>query len=313
MTRHRVKLIVNPNADLGRAWQAAADLRPIVDLFGGADWSGTVYPTHASELAYQAACDGYELVIAAGGDGTVHEVVNGLMAAPIESRPYLGIVPLGSGNDFAHAVGMDKRPGEALRQIFTGQPRQVDAGRLVDDQGRIEYWNNTVGIGFDTTVTIRSRRFRMASGFLIYLLAVMQTIILDHESPLMQIQTDHEGWQEKTLMLVVCNGGREGGGFKVAPQAKVDDGVLLYVGIQQVSRPMMFRLLPEVMKGTHARFKQVRMGECRVLSLKSDRPLYIHTDGEIFSGFGMNVRQVSFEILPGALQVMTTSSSATFS
>jgi diacylglycerol kinase (ATP) len=308
MGKHRVKLIVNPNADLGRAWQAAADLRPIVDQFGGADWSGTVYPTHATELAYQAACDGYELVIAAGGDGTVHEVVNGLMAAPSESRPALGIIPLGSGNDFAYAVGMDKHPEKALRQVFTGQPHRIDAGRLTDDQGRIEYWNNTVGIGFDTTVTIRSRRFRMAKGFFIYLLAVMQTIILDHESPQMQIQTDHETWDEKTLMLVICNGGREGGGFKVAPQAKIDDGVLVYVGIQQVSRLMMFRLLPEVMNGSHARFKQVRMGDCQTLSLKSDRPLYIHTDGEIFSGFGMNVRQISLEILPGALSVITTDS-----
>lgn len=311
--KHRVKLIVNPNANLGRAWQAAADLRPIVDQHGGADWSGTVYPTHAIELAYQAACDGYEIVIAAGGDGTVHEVVNGLMAAPIETRPALGIVPLGSGNDFAFAVGMDRNPGVALRQIFTGQPHRFDAGCLSDDQGRVEYWNNTVGIGFDTQVTIRSRRFMMAKGFLIYLLAVIQTIILDHESPQMQIQTDHETWDEKTLMLVLCNGGREGGGFKIAPLAKVDDGKLTYVSIRQVSRLMMFRLLPEVMKGTHARFKQVRMGECKTLSLISSKPLNIHADGEIFSGFGMDVRQVSMEILPQALQIITTRSNSDFS
>ncbi len=306
MASHRVKLIVNPNADLGRAWQAAADLRPIVEEYGGADWSGTVFPTHATELAYQAAQEGYELVIAAGGDGTVHEVVNGLMRAAPESRPSLGVIPLGSGNDFAHAIGLDSRPENALRQVFNGQAHRVDIGRLVDGHNRIEYWDNTVGIGFDTTVTIRSRRFTWMRGFIIYLLAVVQTIILDHDSPQMQITTDRESWAQKTLMLVLCNGGREGGGFRIDPKARLDDGVFSYVSIDQVSRPMMFRLLPEVMKGTHARFRQVRTGQCLKLDVVSDRPLYIHTDGEIFSGFGMNVRQVSMEILPSALEVMVT-------
>ncbi len=81
MVSHRVKIIVNPNADLGRAWQTASDLRPIVDEFGGADWAGSVYPTHAIELAREAGEMGYDLVIAAGGDGTAHEVVNGLIAS----------------------------------------------------------------------------------------------------------------------------------------------------------------------------------------------------------------------------------------
>ncbi len=78
----KVKMILNPNADLGRAWRAAADLRPIVDRYGGADWAGTVYPGHASEIARQAALEGYQLVVAMGGDGTAHEVINGLMQVP---------------------------------------------------------------------------------------------------------------------------------------------------------------------------------------------------------------------------------------
>jgi diacylglycerol kinase (ATP) len=304
MPAHRVKLIVNPNADLGRAWQAASDLRPIVEEFGGADWSGTVYPTHATELAYQAAMDGYELLIAAGGDGTVHEVINGLMRAPQENRPHLGIVPLGSGNDFSNAVGMDHRPAIALRQLFTGSPKTLDIGRMTDDHGREEYWDNTVGIGFDATVTIRSRRFKMVRGFLIYLFAVVQTIILNHEAAKMQIKTDRESWEDDTLMLVACNGGREGGGFKVAPEALLDDAVFNYAAIGKVSRPMMFRLLPEVMNGTHGRFRQVRMGQFLNMDIVSDRPMYIHTDGEIFSGFGMDVRQIKMEILPAAIEIV---------
>ena len=304
MRQQKVKLIVNPNADLGRAWRWASDLRPVVEELGGADWTGTVYPTHAVELARQAAEQGYELVIAAGGDGTVHEVANGLMQVPRERRPRLGVVPLGSGNDFSHAIGMDPRPAYAVRQIFTGTPTRIDVGWLQDNLGRQEYWTNAVGIGFDTTVTIRSRRITLVRGFLVYLVAVVQTILLDHDAPRMQVQTDREAWDEEMLMLVVCNGSREGGGFHVAPQAKPDDSLFHYAAVRRVSRLMMFRLLPEVMKGTHGRFSQVRMGQLERLSLDADRPLYIHMDGEIFAGFGMDVRQLAIEILPGELEVM---------
>jgi diacylglycerol kinase (ATP) len=304
MPLHKTKFIVNPNADLGRAWHNAADLRPIVEEFGGADWAGTVYPTHAIELARQAALEGYELVIAGGGDGTAHEVVNGLMQMPADQRPGLGVVPLGSGNDFSHAIGMDARPAYALRQIFTGKSKRIDVGRLRDSLKREEYWVNAVGIGFDTTVTIRSRKITLVHGFLAYLTAVIQTILFNHEAPNIRVVTDLENWEQEMLLLVLCNGGREGGGFFVQPHAKPDDGIFHYAGIKKVSRPMMFRLLPEVMKGTHERFHQVRMGQFHHLELQADRPLYIHTDGEIFAGFGMDVRQLEADILPGEIEII---------
>jgi YegS/Rv2252/BmrU family lipid kinase len=304
MPKHTTKLILNPNADLGRAWRMAADLRPVVEEFGGADWSGTVYPTHAVELARQAADDGYELVVAVGGDGTAHEVVNGLMLVPEERRPRLGIVPMGSGNDFAHNIGMKMQPAQALRQVLTGVPRRIDIGRLEDEHGRVEYWDNTLGIGFDATVTLRSRKFTYLRGFLVYLVAVLQTIMLNHEAVRIQVASDQENWEDELLLIVLCNGGREGGGFQVAPQALPDDGVYDYTSIKKVSRLMMLRLLPEVMKGTHGAFPQVRMGKFKRVELKLDRPLPIHMDGEIFAGFGMDVRRVAVEILPGAVEVM---------
>lgn len=304
MPAYKTKLIVNPNADLGRAWRRAADLRPIVNQFGGADWSGTVYPSHAIELARQAALEGYGLVVAVGGDGTVHEVVNGLMQVPAEQRPHLGIVPLGSGNDFAHAIGMSSDPGIALRQVLTGKPERIDIGRLSDDQGRVEYWNNAVGVGFDTIVTIHSRGFTYLRGFPVYFLAVLKTILLDHVAPNMRVRTDRENWSGPILMLTACNGPREGGGFLVAPEAKPGDGEFHYAGIGKVSRPMMLRLLPEVMRGTHGRFKAVRMGQLRRMEIESDGPLYIHTDGEIYSGLGMDIRRIQIELLPGAIEIV---------
>ena len=304
MIGHRTKFLVNPNADMGRAWRTAADLRLLVEEFGGADWAGTVYPTHATALARQAGEDGYQLVIAAGGDGTVHEVINGLMQVPAEKRPRLGIVPLGSGNDFAHTVGVRMNPPEALKQVFTGQASRIDLGKFNIGLGEPEYFDNTFGVGFDATVTIRSHRLTLVHGFLMYLVAVLQTIALNHESPHMQIETDSGNWEEDTIMFTVCNGPREGGGFLVAPDAVYNDGVLNYASIRHVSRLMMLRLIPEVMKGTHGRFKQVKLGKLHKVQLRSEKPVTIHADGEVISGFGMNVRNVSVEIVPGAVEII---------
>lgn len=305
MSTPRIKLIVNPNADLGRAWRAASDLQSVVASLGGGDWAGTVYPNHAAELAYQAALDGYDTVVAIGGDGTAHEIINGLMRAPAEQRPRLGIIPMGSGNDFAYAVGAPGDPVEAVRRAMTGSPRRIDIGKLRGSDGRQAYWGNALGIGFDATVTIRSRRFTRLRGFLVYLLAVLQTIALNHDAPVMQVSSDAETWEQAMLMIVLCNGSREGGGFKVAPQARPDDGVLHYASIQKVSRLMMLRLLPEVMNGTHARFPQVRMGAFHKISIRADRALTVHVDGEIFAGFGMHLDGIEAEILPGALEIVT--------
>jgi diacylglycerol kinase (ATP) len=304
MKKHKAKLIVNPNADLGRAWHTAGDLRPLVEELGGADWEGTGYPTHAIELTRQAAEDGYELIIAAGGDGTAHEVINGLMQLTPDKRPKLGIIPLGSGNDFAFAIGMDARPEIATRQVFTGTPKYIDVGRLEDNRGIVEYWDNAVGVGFDATVTIHSRKFTYVKGFLIYLLAVLKTIILNHDAPILKVTMDTEQFEEAMLMFVLCNGSREGGGFLVAPEAKPDDGIFHYAGIKRVSRPMMLRLVPEVMKGTHGKFPDVKMGQFHKLELQADRPLVIHMDGEIFAGFGVDVNKLSVEILPNAIQAI---------
>ncbi|MGE5462689.1 MAG: diacylglycerol/lipid kinase family protein [Syntrophothermus sp.] len=300
----KVKIILNPMADMGNAWRVARDLRSITEEHGGVDWSGTVYPGHAITLASQAADQGYDLVIAMGGDGTVHEVVNGLMKIPEEKRPVLGIVPVGSGNDFAHAAGIPQVPSEALTCALNGEPSTVDLCVMTDDHDRTEFFDNTLGIGFGAMVTIRSHKLAIVRGFLMYFVAVVQAIVLDHIPIHMQIETDEQKWEQKVKYLVLCNGPREGGGFLVSPAAKIDDGLMDYVMITDVSRPMMFRLVPEVMKGTHGRFKQVRMGTCRRFSITANRPLYIHADGEIFSGPGTDLRKLSFEILPNALKVV---------
>ena len=300
----KIKIILNPMADMGNAWKVADDLRPIISEYGNADWSGTVHPTHATELTKQAGQQGYEMVVAMGGDGTVHEVVNGLMQLSEKERPLLAVVPVGSGNDFAHAIGIPLQPDRALAYALSGEPSTVDLGLMTDEHGRKEYFDNTLGIGFDAVVTIHAHRLPIVRGFLMYLTAVIQTILLNHDPSFMQMEVDGRKWEQSNLLLTMCNGSREGGGFMIAPTARLDDGVLHYVIIKKVSRAMMFRLIPEVMKGTHGNFKGVTIGTCKKMTVQADRPMYIHADGEIYTSFGSNLRSVAFEVLPGALKVI---------
>ena len=301
----KVKIILNPMADMGNAWKVANDLRPIINEYGNADWSGTVYPTHATELAKQAGEQGYEMVIAMGGDGTVHEVVNGIMQVPENKRPMLGVVPVGSGNDFAHAIRISMESDHALVHALKGEPSTIDLGLMTDEHGRREFFDNTFGIGFDAIVTIRAHRLLLVRGFLMYLTAVIQTIILNHNPALIQYETEQENWKDFVLMTTLCNGGREGGGFMLSPDSKMADGILEYLMVRKVSRPMMFRLVPEFMKGTHRRFtKDIRMGVFKKLSMTADRPLYIHSDGEIYTSFGSNLHKLTIEVVPKALKVV---------
>lgn len=300
----RVKLIFNPIANLGRAWARVAELRPLVDELGGADWAGTVYPTHGIELARQAAEEGYDLVVAIGGDGTAHEVVNGLMQTPAERRPALGVVPMGSGNDFSHALGISHQPLEALRQVFTGTPAPIDLGKVTDGHGRSQYFTNAVGIGIDTKVTLRTRKIRFLQGTPLFLVATLQTIFFDEVRFAIQIETDQEAWDEVSDAVILMNGSREGGGFWVAPKGKPDDGLLNYLTVRHISRLVLLQTLPEILKGTQEGRFNVRMGQFKKLRLSADRSLFVHYDGEIVSDNRSDTRELSIEIVPGALMAV---------
>ena len=307
MTGKRIKLIMNPNADMGNAWRQATDLRAVAEEHGGADWAGTVYPTHATELAKQAALDGYEMVVAVGGDETAHEVLNGLMLVPEGSRPKFGIVPMGSGNDFAHNLGMAGKPVEALKQVLEGKTRRIDLGFIEDEHGRKEYWDNTMNIGFGGSVNIYSHNLPLLRGFLMYFVATLLTVIRRYDVLKVKVTSDDDNWEQEILMFGVCNGRREGGGFVTAPGAKFDDGLLNYTQVEKVSRLMMFRLIPEFLKGSQGNFKQVKMGIVKTIEIESPQSFTIHIDGETFSGFDSNVYHLKIGVVPKALEVLAPS------
>jgi YegS/Rv2252/BmrU family lipid kinase len=300
----RVRVILNPYADHQHAGQSAGALKPLIDQNSQAAWVNTDHPAHAVELARQTGEQGFDLLLVLGGDGTVHEVINGLMQLPEEKRPAIGVVPLGSGNDFAQSLGISLNPPEAVRRALAGQPKRMDVGWLQDEHGRAEYFNNTCGAGFDAIVNLRSRNIHFVHGFMMYLVAVLQTMALNFTAIPMSVQTDRESWSQPSLMLALGNGKREGGGFVITPDARVDDGLLHYATIGSISRLFMLRIIPEVMRGTHGRFKQVRLGACREMTLTAASPLCVHTDGEVFAGFDSDARTLTIRVVPNAIRLV---------
>jgi YegS/Rv2252/BmrU family lipid kinase len=304
MSKPRLKMIMNPNADMGNAWKFAADLRHLVEAFADVQWSGTVYPTHAIELARQAGEEGFDIVVAMGGDGTAHEVVNGLMQIPTEKRPKFAVIPLGSGNDYAANLGVPKDAAEAVTTIRDGYSKKFDLFVIEDEEGRQEFVDNTANIGFGGSVTIFSHTIPLLRGFVMYFVAVLQTIFSNFTIHKVEIKTDEKEWQDEVLMIALNNGPREGGGFVTGPDAVLNDGILNFCIVQKVSRLMMLRLLPEFMRGTQERFKPVYMSTFKKIEIKSDKPLVLHTDGEVFAGFSHDVHYLKAELLPDALEVI---------
>lgn len=309
-----LKMILNPAADRGHAAEKGRHLQELLDQqiqASGAvgyepSWVLTDYPHHATELAHAAVGQGFDVVVAVGGDGTVHEVINGLMLAEGPTKPLLGVIPIGSGNDFAHNFGL---PGDSLAAIsclLGDVSRPVDVGLVIEASGRREYWDNTIGIGFSGAVNIATRSKKHWRGFMLYLVSVLETILFKPMALDATITFDSAAPVEHRIsMLSLCNGPREGGGFPVAPDARMDDGQITYTIMRQMSRFNLLRLLPVVMKGqhmTHTRF--FAGGVARHVRVETAQTMAIHIDGEVFGPWEAGIRQLEVSIIPGALRVL---------
>jgi YegS/Rv2252/BmrU family lipid kinase len=305
----RVKVIFNPKANRGHNGSIAAILRQYTQetqRSGYTDWAQTDRAGHAAELALAAAQQGYGCVVAVGGDGTVHEVINGLMQCEAAQRPALGIVPIGSGNDLVRGAAMTAEPIRALEHAFGDDHLQaMDVGYIRLASQPTVYWANVVGIGFDAAVTRQSQRMRRIRGQAMYFIAAVRTIIENYDAPALSLRIDDMALSQHVQMLTVGNGTREGGGFVTTPSARINDGRLDYALFSPVSRAMMVRLIPEVMRGTHGRFSVVRMGTFKTMQLEADRPLLVHSDGEMLTEVADNVRTLEIGVMPSALRLVS--------
>jgi YegS/Rv2252/BmrU family lipid kinase len=295
--------IHNPRSRQG---ERAAAVRALQRTIGSRyTWAETTAPGEAALLAREAALNGAETIIAAGGDGTVHEVVCGMMTVPVESRPKLGILPVGTGNDFAFAAGIPLDLSLAFDCVLRAKTMSADVGSIEDDWGTRTFWTNSVGIGFDAKVVVRSRSLRgRIRGKALYLVSALLTLLLDHEVMEVELALDNRRFSEKTMMLTLGNGPREGGGFYTTPNSRIDDGRFEMLLVKPLNRAQMLELLPKILKGSHLNSPSIFHDQFATLRLAAKRPLVVHADGEIFSVPSDNVRKLKIELHRDALRVI---------
>lgn len=285
-------MIFNPRAARTRAQGRLEELQQ--KLGSRADFRPTKRPGHGDELAYRAAEEGYGVVAAAGGDGTVHEVANGILRA---GRPNVdfAVLPIGSANDYAHSLDLADSGADAC---------QVDVGIVRAETGKERYFVNTLGLGFSGAVALESRGIQRLQGLALYGLAFLRALWFRYGCPNMDRTFDGEARTTPTLSMTLAIGRREGS-FVVAPQAILDDGLFDYLHVGPLSRWEVLRFMPKLASGGQLPpdHPAIWQGRCKEATLSSEAPLIVHLDGEFFSRPEDNVRQLDIRMLPGALRV----------
>jgi YegS/Rv2252/BmrU family lipid kinase len=299
MSAETLHLFLNPVAGRGRTARREPRIRQILERCGK-----PVVVHHSRGVGdlesqvRQIAVDGERLLVVAGGDGTIHEATNGIMSGGHPAS--LGVVPGGTGNDFAKAsdIPLDwelatKQLAARLATATAG--RRVDIGRLND-----RFFANGAGIGFDARVTEIARSYRAPIGDLVYLLAIFRGMAEGIETPRMQLTTDELIWDGPITLANIASGPWVGGMFHIAPMAHNGDGIFDLVIAAPVTRLRILSLLPKLMRGKHFQEKEITHVQMTKLLIEADEPVSSHLDGEV------QAPQCRFEIslLPGALQLL---------
>jgi len=282
-------VILNPAAGRGAAGRAESVVARAFRAQGWAvDVARTDGPGHGQELAAAAVRQGAKHVVAVGGDGTVHEVANGLLRTAAAAA--LGVVPIGSGNDFAKLVGVyGYDPARAVARLVTARSRRFDAGRVCD-----EWFVNSVGFGFGPAVVKARNAMRQLRGFLSYLVPIVKTFFT-FEPAVFEVAAP--GFRERGYMMMVevCNGTTAGGSYRFAPDADPADGKMDVCLIRRVSLPRFLIAIPRVMRGTHLTMREVALIKTATLVIRSPQgPLVLHMDGELREP-GVNACTVKLE------------------
>lgn len=290
------RVIVNPWAGRGTGARLLPSLPALLE---GLPCSivTTEGPRHATELAAAAAREGVEAVVACGGDGTVLEVLNGLVG----SSATLAVLPIGSGNDFIKPLGIPRDLHAAVRLLHDGTVRRIDVGRTGHT-----CFGNGLGIGFDARVAIETRHFPRLRGFPLYLAALWRAVWRYRPCP-MRVRIDGEKVEGRFLMLAVANGRCLAANFWLTPEAEMDDGLFDLCLVRAMPLPLFFYHLPKVTRGRHTHLSEVYMARARHVTVESATPLPVHADGEILSE-GTTTLEV--EILPKAVGVLCPTAAA---
>ncbi|MBT8080224.1 MAG: diacylglycerol kinase family lipid kinase [Gammaproteobacteria bacterium] len=275
-----IPLFINPTAGRGRAGKSTASLRLLLDA-NEIDYN-LIESSFSGDIEEQVAAttsNGVREIIVAGGDGSIHEAVNGVMRGG--GTAALGVIPMGTGNDFVKSCSIPLHWEDATTlladRIRSGAPiRSVDIGRMNE-----RFFSNGAGIGFDAQVTRIAQNMRWPIGDLVYLLAVFRGMWAGIGTPELQIACLGETYEGSVTLVNVSNGEWVGGMFNIAPGARNDDGELNLVYADAVSRRRVLSLLPKLLRGTHLREPEITHRQIKRCTIIAAAPVPSHLDGEI--------------------------------
>ncbi len=306
-----VKLIVNPIAGGGTIGKHWPRIRRILRAEGlEFEASLSERKGHATELARQALNGGYKTVVALGGDGTVNEVINGLMAEgkeAIDPEVVLGIIPGEKGNDLARTLGIPFDYASACRKLLSGKAVPLDLGRVTytyhGHEGQ-RYFVNIAGLGFDGEVVRRvTPRLRGLSNPTVRYLSGLLLTLATYKNREARIALEGEELRQRAFSIVVCNGRYFGGGMEIAPQAEPDDGLFDVIVIGDFAKWEILSNLSRVYRGTHLAHPKVKLYRAKEIKIwteaRAGEGMLLQADGELLGETPAN-----FELIPGAIKVL---------
>lgn len=292
----KILLVYNPHAGHKRAGKLLPEIETAFIKYGVEfDLSLTDYPEHGVEIVSQADLDQYDGIVAAGGDGTLFEVINGYYRNPRSHDIPLGILPIGTGNAFARDLSLDAGHWlEAVKIISEGQLRTVDVGHF-NSHGQDYYFLNILGVGFVADVTKTASKLKFL-GNLSYTLGVFyRTIMLDTDQ--MRISVDGR-LIERACTFVEVSNTRYTSNFLMAPQAKIDDGFLDITIAGKLGRLKLLQSFPKIFTGDHIYLDEVETLQAKSIKIETDSAKVLTPDGEL-----VGITPVEINCLPGAIRV----------
>lgn len=256
----------------------------------------TRHSSDEQSIAVEAVRQKFTTIVCVGGDGTCNNVANVVLHEGADVR--LGVIPAGTGNDFARTLGVDRMSAESIADIaFDGRTSRMDVGRIED-----RFFLNSCGFGFDVAVLQGLARVRWIANDMVYIYSALQQI-LGFGGLKMSISSEANRREATNhLLVVLANGSRFGGGLAIAPTATVTDGMIDAVMIRDASRPRRLRMLAAASRGTHGRFGEVTTERASRFSLELTAAPFYEIDGEVHRA---ESRSLIVECIPKTLRVIT--------
>ncbi len=291
----KLLLLVNPAAGKRRGEAVA---RKALDIFQqqGVEIQAcySECPGHLIKVAEQEVNGEWDGIVAVGGDGTLFEVINGMMRSNPDLPIPLGVIPVGTGNSFSRDLTI-RSFDDAVRNILNGKTRVVDLGKCVSG-GDEFYFINILGFGFVADVAHKASYYRNW-GALSYVIGVF-IITMKLKSYSLEFEIDGKSYQRDNIFVEICNSTKTGGDMIMAPDAKIDDGLLNVVVLNKISRLRLLSALPKIFKGTHILIPEVETFTGREMSFRPTVPKTLTPDGEITGN-----TPVTVSVVPGKIRV----------